>query len=139
MQTNNAPALKEHQIYAEKVFSQGEFDVFAKVSGDNNPIHVDPEFSAGTRFGRTVSHGMLLYTVMWGQIQKHFPDSVQKKQKLKFPSPTYADDVMEIDLNVRPSNTTNIYSVEGVMRRKKDGETTCEFQAEFEYLGGLPC
>src|SRR5688500_2787 len=46
--------------------SQAEFDLFARISGDNNPIHVDPEFSARTRFGRTVSHGMLLYTVLWG-------------------------------------------------------------------------
>ena len=40
--------------------TQEEFDLFARISGDDNPIHVDPEFSARTRFGRTVSHGMLI-------------------------------------------------------------------------------
>lgn len=39
---------------------QADFDLFAGISGDNNPIHVDPAFSARTRFGHTVSHGMLL-------------------------------------------------------------------------------
>ncbi len=36
----------------EWVPTQEEFDIFAHVSGDDNPIHVDPEFSARTRFGR---------------------------------------------------------------------------------------
>ncbi len=46
-----------------RVFSQTDFDRFAALSGDDNPIHVDAEFSARTRFGRTVAHGMLLYSI----------------------------------------------------------------------------
>ena len=47
---------------AERVFSQSDFDRFAALSGDDNPIHVNPEFAARSRFGRPVCHGMLLYT-----------------------------------------------------------------------------
>jgi acyl dehydratase len=54
------------QISEVKTFTQAEFDAFARLSGDDNPIHVDPEFSARTRFGRTVAHGMLLYGVNCG-------------------------------------------------------------------------
>lgn len=128
----------EYQILAKKTFTQEEFDLFAKISGDNNPIHVDPVFSATTRFGATVSHGMLLYSVMWGQIQKHFPTSVQKKQSLKFPSGTFANDEMIIELTAQPTSTQYIYSIEGVMRRAKDNVVTCEFEAEIEYQGELP-
>ena len=46
---------------ARRILSQEEFDRFAALSGDDNPIHTDPGFSARTRFGRTVAHGMLLY------------------------------------------------------------------------------
>ena len=46
----------------------GRFDRFARLSGDDNPIHVDPAFSARTRFGRTVAHGMLLYGRVWAMI-----------------------------------------------------------------------
>ena len=39
-------------------FSQADFDRFARLSGDDNPIHVDPRFAARTRFGRTVAHAL---------------------------------------------------------------------------------
>lgn len=78
--------------------SQAEFDLFAKISGDNNPIHVDPEFSARTRFGRTVSHGMLLYTVLWGLVQTHYPCARQAGQTLMFPNPAYADEALRFEI-----------------------------------------
>ena len=74
----------------ERTLTQPEFGLFAQVSGDNNPIHVDPDFSARTRFGRTVSHGMLLYTVLWGMVQNLYPGARQAGQALMFPNPAYA-------------------------------------------------
>ena len=79
--------LREHWLP-----SQEEFDLFAKVSGDDNPIHVDPAFSARTAFGRTVSHGMLIYTRLWGMIRRARPGAVQISQQMMFPNPTYAGD-----------------------------------------------
>jgi 3-hydroxybutyryl-CoA dehydratase len=32
---------------------------YAEISGDHNPLHTDPTFAAGTRFGRTIAHGMM--------------------------------------------------------------------------------
>lgn len=86
-------------ISIDRSLSQDEFDRFAAVSGDNNPIHVDPEFSARTRFGRTVSHGMLLYTVLWGLIQKHYPGARQVSQQLMFPNPAYAGEAHRFSLS----------------------------------------
>jgi acyl dehydratase len=88
------------QIREVKTFTQAEFDAFARLSGDDNPIHVDPDFSARTRFGRTVAHGMLLYSVVCGAISRHFPGAVQLSQELKFPAPTYAGEPMTIHIQV---------------------------------------
>ena len=85
-------------ISIERTLSQAEFDLFAAVSGDNNPIHVDPDFSARTRFGRTVSHGMLLYTVLWGMVQKRYPGARQAAQTLMFPNPAYAGEALRFEL-----------------------------------------
>ena len=82
----------------ERSLSQAEFDLFAKVSGDNNPIHVDPDFSSRTRFGRTVSHGMLLYTVLWGLVQKHYPGARQAEQALMFPNPAYRGETLRFEI-----------------------------------------
>lgn len=70
--------------------SQADFDAFAAVSGDDNAIHVDPEFCAGTGFGRTVSHGMLIYTRLWGMLKRHDPHLTQTSQNLMFPNPAFA-------------------------------------------------
>ncbi|MEJ8574849.1 MaoC family dehydratase [Microbaculum marinum] len=69
---------------------QSDFDRFAELSGDDNPIHVDPEFSARTRFGRTVAHGMLLYSRLWALAKRHWPDAAHAGQALMFPAPSYA-------------------------------------------------
>lgn len=85
-------------IRIERTLSQAEFDLFATVSGDSNPIHVDPAFSARTRFGRTVSHGMLLYTVLWGMVQRQYPGARQAAQTLMFPNPAYAGEALRFEL-----------------------------------------
>lgn len=94
-------------IREEKTFTQAEFDAFARLTGDNNPIHVDPEFSARTHFGRTVAHGMLLYSVLCGVISRHFPGATQLSQELMFPAPTYANEPVMISIQVLSSNAHN--------------------------------
>jgi 3-hydroxybutyryl-CoA dehydratase len=39
--------------------TQALIDAYAAISGDFNPVHVDPEFAAGTPFGRTIAHGCI--------------------------------------------------------------------------------
>lgn len=70
--------------------TQADFDIFARVSGDDNPIHVDPEFSARTAFGRTVSHGMLIYTRLWGMVRGSRPEAIATHQSMMFPNPAFA-------------------------------------------------
>jgi acyl-CoA synthetase (AMP-forming)/AMP-acid ligase II len=62
-----------HQETFKRSFTQEDFDRFADLSGDNNPIHVDPEFSAHTHFGRTVAHGMLLYSTICRVLSTQYP------------------------------------------------------------------
>ena len=75
-----------------KTFTQEDFNRFAVLSGDDNPIHVDEVFSSKTHFGRTVAHGMLLYSILSGLLGKELPGpgSWQVEQDLMFPSPTFS-------------------------------------------------
>jgi len=42
-----------------KTFTPKDVQMFADVSEDNNPIHVDEEYAKTTKFGRTIVHGTL--------------------------------------------------------------------------------
>jgi acyl dehydratase len=85
-----------------RTFSQSDFDRFAALSGDDNPIHVDPEFSARTKFGRTVAHGMLLYSTVCGLLGTHLPGpgTMQMDQDLMFPTATPTGEEVEIRVEV---------------------------------------
>src|SRR5687768_17283275 len=89
-------------VEVTRVFTQEDFDRFARLSGDDNPIHVDEEFAARTRFGRTLCHGMLLFSAASAVIRNRLPGpgTVIVDQALKFPGPTFAGDQCKIRIEV---------------------------------------
>ena len=91
--------------------SQREFDLFARISGDDNPIHVDPEFSARTAFGRTVSHGMLIYTKLWGLLIAAHPEITQTGQSMMFPNPCYTGEPVELTVSGQCPGTLLVRAV----------------------------
>jgi acyl dehydratase len=119
---------KSDTIVLEKVLTQSDFDAFAELSGDDNPIHVDEVFSAKTRFGRTVSHGMLLSTILRGLLGKLVPGGRQLEQKLMFPSPTFAGDAMRFAV-IRRSDDGRHVVAELNCERIEDGVITCAGEA----------
>jgi acyl dehydratase len=103
----------------EHSFSQSDFDRFADLSGDDNPIHVDPQFSSRTKFGRTVAHGMLLYASISSCLSTYFPDFYQISQELIFPNPTYAGEPIRIHLTIAgDSSEQGILTVESIITRR---------------------
>jgi acyl dehydratase len=87
---------------------QADFDRFASLSGDDNPIHIDPQFAARTSFGRTVAHGMLLYSRAWALIATQRPHAKHASQTLMFPAPAFADEELRIDIDPRGEAGYNV-------------------------------
>ena len=115
--------------------SQAEFELFARVSGDDNPIHVDPGFSARTRFGRTVSHGMMLYALIWGAVQKARPGARIAEQFLMFPNPAYAGEALRFEGRLDPGDAAE--NVVVTVRCEASGEIVCEARCVLSE-GGRP-
>jgi acyl dehydratase len=44
--------------------TQADVDLFARVTGDNNPIHLDAEYAASTPFGVRIAHGLLTLSLV---------------------------------------------------------------------------
>lgn len=69
---------------------------FADVSGDRNPIHLDEEFAAGTRFGKRIAHGMLSGAFISAVLGNEFHDQkiVYLSQTMRFIAPVFIDDTI---------------------------------------------
>lgn len=52
--------LPERRVHV----TQQLVDRYAEVSGDRNPLHVDPVFAAATPFGGPIAHGLLTLAVV---------------------------------------------------------------------------
>lgn len=84
---------------APRVLTQQDFDRFARLSRDDNPIHCEPAFARGTHFGATVAHGMLLFSLLCAQMQRGRAGPVLPlAQTLMFPQPTYVGDGVVAEL-----------------------------------------
>ena len=69
---------------------------FAELSGDFNPIHLDEEFAAKTRFGRRIAHGMISGALISAVLGYEFKERkiVYLSQTLKFTAPVFLDDTV---------------------------------------------
>jgi len=123
-------------IRARRTFTQRDFDRFAALSGDDNPIHVDPAFSAQTRFGRTVAHGMLLYSALWGLIRERFPGATQETQELMFPAPTYADEPVRLEIDVVGAPAPDARDLAMRIVAERDGTLTLDGRTRISLANG---
>ncbi len=115
-------------IITRRTFTQEDFNRFAELSRDNNPVHVDPGFAATTRFGRTVAHGMMLYGMICGVLSENFPAARQLEQDLVFMKPTYAGDEMTFRLEVTDVNESAWQARLSAAIIGPNGESSCEGQ-----------
>ena len=122
---------KADTLVLDRVLTQADFDAFAALSGDDNPIHVDASFSAQTHFGRTVSHGMLLATILRGMLDQLVPGARQVEEKLMFPSPTYAGDAVRFAV-IRKSDDGRHVVADVSCERIEDGVITCAGETTLE-------
>ena len=48
-----------HRVSFSKTVTEEDVVAFAHVTGDEQPLHLDPDFGTRTRFGKRIAHGML--------------------------------------------------------------------------------
>jgi acyl dehydratase len=134
---------KRHVETFKCSFAQQDFDRFADLTGDNNPIHVDPEFSARTHFGRTVAHGMLLYSTICRVLSTRYPGPgvLQIKQDMMFQHPTYTDTEITIKIEVIDVEPSRQLARLSTMISLPDENLACNGSTTIHlpgWKGGLP-
>ena len=86
--------IKTGDTYTHEImFKQVDVDMFAKISGDNNPVHIDAEYAATTPFKRPIVHGFFSAAVFSKVFGTLFPGegTIYLSQDMKFLAPVYVD------------------------------------------------
>lgn len=74
--------------------TSADIDDFARLTGDSNPIHLDADYAATTRFGRRIAHGMLTAGYISAILGTRLPGpgSIYVSQTLNFAAPVHLGD-----------------------------------------------
>ena len=85
-----------------RVVGERDVQLFAAVSGDVNPLHLDAAYAATTPFGQRIAHGMLSGAVVSGALGMVLPGpgSIYLSQSLQFKAPVALGDVVTVRLLV---------------------------------------
>ena len=86
-----------------KTLSESDVSLYAGLTGDMNPAHINEEYAKSTRFGGRIAHGMLssgLISAVIG-MQLPGPGSIYLGQSLKFLAPVHIGDTVTATVTVR--------------------------------------
>jgi 3-hydroxybutyryl-CoA dehydratase len=87
----------------EKTFNQDDVNRYADAAGDHNPIHVDPNFAAGSQFGRRIAHGMMIAASISEMMAQAFGQDWHKsgRMKIRFRAPVFPGETVRASGTVR--------------------------------------
>jgi 3-hydroxybutyryl-CoA dehydratase len=106
-----------------KTITEADIVLFARVSGDNNAMHINEEFASETVFAGRIAHGMLSASVISAAIANKLPGpgTIYMSQRLRFKAP------------VRPGDTVHA-QVRAVQFSLCDTVCQCVIEVERVYV-----
>lgn len=89
-----------------KTLTENDITLFAAVSGDVNPVHLDADFAAKTMFAERIGHGAWTGSIVSAAIALELPGpgSIYISQQLSFRAPVKINDTITINLEVSAKN-----------------------------------
>jgi 3-hydroxybutyryl-CoA dehydratase len=79
-----------------RTITDEDIQAFAGVSGDNSPIHVNPEYAQSTFFGGRIAHGALVAGVISAVLGTKLPGpgAIYMSQQMRFVAPVRPGDTI---------------------------------------------
>jgi acyl dehydratase len=109
-------------IFARTI-TQEDIWLYAYVSHDYNPVHLDEDYAKTTIFNGTVCHGMF-YTAMLSSAvanQLPGPGSIFLSQEFKLRNPARVGDVLSGEIKIaEKKRLRNIVIIESIIKNQED-------------------
>ncbi|WP_136657680.1 bifunctional enoyl-CoA hydratase/phosphate acetyltransferase [Nitratireductor sp. XY-223] len=115
-----------------RVLRTEDIELFAVMSGDVNPAHVDAEFAKSDRFHQVIAHGMwggsLISAVLGTELPG--PGTIYLNQSLHFSKPVGLGDTVTVRVTVKEKNEQNKRLKIDCLCLNQDGEPVITGEAE---------
>ena len=74
-----------------RLFTDEDVRLYADLSTDHNPVHLDEDFAKQTQFGQRIVHGMLVSSLFSALLGEHLPGhgTIHMSQNIQFKAPVY--------------------------------------------------
>ena len=95
--------LKVGSTYSEEfTITQDQINEFAKISGDQNAVHLNQEYAIKSGFKGTIAHGFLTGSTISKILGTKFPGegTIYLEQSMKFSAPVYPNEKLTVSIKV---------------------------------------
>jgi 3-hydroxybutyryl-CoA dehydratase len=115
-------------VESRKTISESDVYLFAGVTGDFNPLHVDEEFAKGTPFGARVAHGPLTFSLCAGLLGTELPGlgTIAISNQVSYRRPVYIGDTIAVRVEVGELDHERNRARMNVTWTNQDGEQVAE-------------
>lgn len=116
----------------QRQVTQRDIQLFASVSGDVNPAHVDVQYARSSRFHGIIAHGMLGASLISTLLGTRFPGpgTIYLGQSLKFLKPVHIGDVLTVSVTVTSMEVAGHRLVLDTLCVNQSGESVISGTAE---------
>jgi len=86
-----------------KTITEADVVLFAGITGDFNPVHIDQVWAEGTRFQGRIVHGMLLGGMISAVLGMYLPGpgAIYISQELRFLAPVHIGDTIKAQVEAQ--------------------------------------
>ena len=109
----------------ERTVTDQDIQLFAYLSEDYNPLHLDDDYAKTTQFGGRIAHGMFCAMLVTSAVATKLPGpgSVYRSQEMKFQGPVKINDTITANLEIiEKKRRVNLVKISCVMTNQR-GET----------------
>ena len=114
-----------------KTVTETDVAFFSAISGDFNPLHVDAEYAAKSRFGGRVAHGPLTLALCAGVLGMRLPGlgTIAVTNHIEYRLPVYIGDTITSHVEVTALDHERNRATMGLTWHNQRGELVAEGEA----------